>query len=325
MFFRRKRNQDTESVDPQIVIDPFQGDPEARALSEALGARDWPRALHLIECADPVRQGWLVGIASSKRDVVTFIDDLIATAPRSAALYTVKGLAYLDWAWEARGSGWAKDVARDAWQVVNDRLRQAEDFLDEAVDLDPAYLPARTALITMATTRGKSTDEKLRRFDAAARIDPLNVRAHRATVVSLTKKWGGSSELMFAFARDRAAVAPDGHDLPVLVADAHVEEWLIRDRETAYLEQREVGDELVAAAHRSYLHPGYRYQHGVTPSTWNTFAFPLALGDRYTEAQTCFDRIGDALVTEGPWHFHSSTPGRAYHRLREYVASNLAG
>ena len=322
MVLRRERDQPETDATP-VALDPFKGDPEARALSDALAARDFATATAIMAGPDPVRQQWLVRVAHGTRGLLDIIDDLLQTDPGSAMLLTVKGLAYVDWAWAARGIGWADDQPGDAWATVRDRLRQAEDLVNEAVERDPAFIPARTALITLAVARSEPIEERLRRFEAAVAVDPWNVAAHRAMLAALTTKRGGSSEQLFAFARERASGAPGGHDLPVLIADAHTEEWLVRGREDEYLEQPDIGDELVAAAQRSFLHPDYRYQHGLTPATWNAFAFPLSVADRFDHAAACFDRIGDTLVEQSPWNLSGNVAQR-YTTWRTYVTEHLA-
>ena len=84
------------------------------------------------------------------------------------------------------------------------------------------------------------------------------------------------------------------------------------------MEQREVGDELLAAAEQSIWHPDYR-RTLATPHLWNRFALAFSLADRFQEARHCFDLIGDAYFTDGGW-----TPSY-FLKLGDYVDSKLPG
>ena len=85
-----------------------------------------------------------------------------------------------------------------------------------------------------------------------------------------------------------------------------------------------IGEELAAAAHRSILHPSYRFRPGLTPSKWNAFAFPLAIAERFDEAQRCFDLIGQSYGTAGPWYYRPGRPSETIGQYRKYVHDSIA-
>ncbi|BCJ72668.1 hypothetical protein CS0771_22120 [Catellatospora sp. IY07-71] len=318
--FRKKTVAVAEDDQPEIVFDPFLGDAEARRLSRLLGERDWPAARAIIDNADPAAYGFYVGIASSKQGLPEWIDDAIRTDPDPVLPLLVKGLMAISWAWEARGSGYANTVSEEAWKVTRQRLTLAENCLDEVVDRDPKNVEALAGLLTLANARSKGLDELTRRYEAVIAVDPVHTDAHWAMLQALCRKWHGSSELMFAFAREKAAAHP-GTALPGLVAAAYLEEWLDNDRDYDYMEGAGIGDEIAAAAHASILHPDFR-PDPETPRLWNTFAMALSMSDRLTEAEYCFTRIGDTLVTRHPWSYMGK-PGPKYLKWRSWTHTTL--
>lgn len=319
--FRKKVRVALEEPPPEITIDPFLGDPDARRLSMHLGNRDWAAARTIIMNPDPLLHGYYVGIASTKSGLMEWIDDAVRSDPEPTLPLLVKGLAAIGWAWDARGSGYASSVTEEGWKLFRQRLVLAENCLDEVLDRDPRNVEALDGMITLASARSKGLPEIQRRFDAVIAIDPANESAHSRMLQAVCRKWQGSSELMFQFARERAAAYP-GTGLSGLIAEAHIEEWLSRRKDYEYLEQQEVRDELAAAAERSIWHPGFRRTPN-TPHVWNAFAMAFSLGDHHAEAERCFALIGDAFVTEDPWYYHGKAE-RSFVKLREYTRYHLA-
>jgi hypothetical protein len=319
--FRKKSRVAPEEPPPEIAIDPFLGDPDARRLSMHLGNRDWPAARSIIMNPDPVLRGHYVGIASTKSRLMEWIDDAVRTDPDPTLPLLVKGLAAIGWAWDARGDGYASTVSEEGWKLFRQRLVLAENCLDEVLDREPGNVKALAGKITLASARSKGLPEIQRCFDAVIAIDPTNEGAHGTMLQAVCRKWSGSSELMFRFARERAAAYPDT-GLSGLIAEAHIEEWLSRKKEYEYLEQHEIRDELVAAAERSIWHPGFRRTPN-TPHVWNAFAMAFSLGDHHAEAERCFALIGDAYVTDDPWYYHGKAE-RSFLKLRDYTRHHLA-
>ena len=66
----------------------------------------------------------------------------------------------------------------------------------------------------------------MHRFAQVVRRHPTHLVAHQQMLQFLCRKWFGSTEEMFDFARTAAAKAPAGSLLPELVVVAHIEHWL---------------------------------------------------------------------------------------------------
>jgi hypothetical protein len=313
----RKQAADVETVS----FDPLLGDPVARRLEDAVNGRDWPiaRAILATPLSSDDRQR-LVSVAANVPGLETWIDGVVAAEREWTMPLLLKGVRYIIWAWEARGSGGAGTVAQETWKVWFNRLRQAEDCLDEVVEREPGNAEAWSWLITLGRARQVDKADRWRRFNGLLAAEPTHFTGNSQMLDGLMKKWSGSHEEMFDFARQRAAAHPGTH-LPFLVAEAHIEYWdSAADHE--YLEQAHIGDELVAVAHQSIWHPAYQRSFR-TPTLLNGFAFAFALADRFVEAERCFAELGDHLLLEWPWE-RLGDPGRKLVTLRDYVRSNLS-
>ncbi|NUT34711.1 MAG: hypothetical protein HOV79_16755 [Hamadaea sp.] len=77
-------------------------------------------------------------------------------------------------------------------------------------------------LVILGRARELATEESWRRFNALTEINPHPLFGHEQMQDNLMKKWGGSNEEMFEFARTRAAACPGTH-VPLIVVRAHLE------------------------------------------------------------------------------------------------------
>ena len=306
-----------------LVIDPAQGDPQARALIEALGAQDWRTARDMLTATtDPDARAYLMEAAANVDGVHDWIGEWVDAEPDSTLPVLVRGCHAVFWAWEARGGKRAEHTSQDQFREFARRLRIAENLLDEVVDRDPDDVTARTWLVTSARGRQVNRDEARARFDEVVKRHPGHIVAHEQRLQYLCPKWFGDEEQMFAFAREATAAAPGGSLLPELLAVAHVEKWLEMpaDESDAYMQSEEVRADLVAAAEKSIFHPAFQPAFGWVPRA-SVFALSLELAHEFEAAARVFEMLGDR-VSEWPWSYVGD-PVTAFTRSREWVYGNL--
>lgn len=179
------------------------------------------------------------------------------------------------------------------------RLRLAEDCLDEVLDRDPKCAEAWHQKIILGRARQLPMEERWRRFNKLIELDPHHLFGHEQMLENLMPKWSGSTEAMFDFARTRAAACPATH-IPVLVAQAHLEHRWSEENEGDYLRRKDIAGEIYAAAHASFWHDDYPVSL-LTPVLWNQFAYALTRGRYFREACHIYDSIGDDWVRLHPW------------------------
>lgn len=301
-----------------FVEDLTFGDPTAARLRASLQAGDW-RAVHqhLAGLQDPAERELLVeavaGAHEPLRGREATLDAWCAAQPDSALPRVVRGRWLIAAAWAARGGGGASSVSQQGWQQFFRLLQRADEDLAAAAALDPRD-PTACAL-RLTTSRGLQLgpDETQRRFAATVARDPGHRLAHALRLASLCKKWSGSHEQMFAFAREAARQAPEGSVLGGLLAQAHAERWLWArsfaeeaaddpewfGKHERYFQDPAVREELQRAWDRSLGSPAFRETKAAVHAR-NWFGFCLHLAGDHARARAALEPLGKR-VTEVPW------------------------
>jgi hypothetical protein len=307
LFNRKQASGPAPQVGP--VIDKCQGDPGARHLRAAMERRDWPTARDFLSSVtDRDDLAFYVSICADVPGVQDWIGQWVAAEPQSTLPLLVQGAHGVYWAWEARGSAYTEHTQQEQFDLFFKRLKFAENCLDDVADRDPYDTTARAFLLTSGVGRQVDLAEQQRRFSEVIKRHPQHKWAHGAMQQYLCEKWFGSHDQMFAFARETARYAPPGSSLHGGIAEAHIERYLDLSRTgggAAYMEQPEVGAELVAAAEQSVFHPAHQRRPG-WPRLFNSFAFALHLSDQYQAAYRLYRIIGDEYITEHPWDYYNA-------------------
>ncbi|GIE34126.1 hypothetical protein Ait01nite_071710 [Actinoplanes italicus] len=289
------------------AIDPTHGDPRARALVNALTVQDrnTVRAC-LADVHDPDARAFLISLAADVPGVQDWIPRWIEEEPDSTLPLLIRGCHGVWWAWEARGAARAEYTSKDRFEEFFRRLRIAENCLDEVTARTPEDTTAWAFLTASARGRQVQPDEAAARFDAVLKYAPEHVMAHEQRLQYLCKKWFGSHEEMFSFARAAAGRATPGSLVHNIIPAAHIEYWLSlpSGEDQEHMRNPQVRQELVAATYQSVLNPAFRFVPG-WPSRANTFAMALHMSGEYAHAARVFDLIGDH-VTEWPWEYRGN-------------------
>lgn len=296
-------------------FDPAYGDPDAARLREALAARNWPAARLVLDGREADDLAFLIDVGSAVRGCEEWLPDVVRADLRDTLPLLLYGARTVRWAWDARTDALARDVSRDRFAVFHERLRVAEDCLQDVVRRRPDDTTAWYRLLTVARGLELGRDEARRRFERVVERQPHHAGAHREMLQQLCAKWGGSHELMHAFAEESVAAAPVGNPLGHLVAQAHLEQWVhLGSTSGAYFRASQVAASVNAAADRSVRHPGYRRGPG-WPMVHNPFAMVFSVAGDQAAAAEQFRVIGD-LATRMPWGHFTGDPRRTYEKRR---------
>lgn len=156
----------------------------------------------------------------------------------------------------------------------------------------------------------------------------ISWNAHSATLGYLCKKWFGSHEEMFDFARSVSAQVPEGSGLHALIPEAHHERWLFaaafdKDYEFAekYFDQREVQLEIVDAYRRSLGSPFHKVTRATRYQS-SFFALSLIRCQAFKEALFEFERLGE-LIPKYPWA-QLGDPVERFTRAKDSAKRNLS-
>jgi hypothetical protein len=240
-----------------------------------------------------------------------------AAATDAAALLST---TLVERAWQVRGAGGSDGADPDAADEFLDLLGQADEIAAGALQLDPEHAPSGCVLLRTALGLGVPSDEWWTRFDAARRSRPTLYPAHVTMLMALCRKWYGSSEAMWRFARDVAAAAPEGDPVVAMLPLAHAEHFVElrinppqQGNATDAWEQARKQDEDTAFA--SALHwlgqdGGQRLRHPRALEAHQLFGWFFSPSDP-GRARWHFEQAGPRMARY-PWRYLSGRPDRSY-------------
>jgi hypothetical protein len=274
-------------------VDPCAGDAVAHEWRDRLAQGNWADLGAFLQSFQDteVRDFYVDILADTLEGRPTWLDAWVGQEPAALLPRLFRGTHGTKWAWDARGGGSAKTVSDDGWRRFFERLQGAHDDLTIATELDPTDAGPWAMILMVIVGLQLGRERLTAAFDAAQQRHPWHQAAHRSMLQGLAAKWGGSNELMFEFARDTHAHAPEGLGVHTVLAEAHVEGWLDADLDDGYWKRPGVREEIMSAAER-YL---YSPQRVVTPRELrnrNVFAFcfwKLQDRDRLREQLACID------------------------------------
>ena len=119
--------------------------------------------------------------------------------PDSSLALAYKGGFYTDYAWDARGSGWADTVTPEGGKLFRERLAVAAECLTKACAADPSNSEAMIRMIEVAAGQDLPRSDMEAWFNAAVRANPDCLAAYEVKLWYLQPRWHGSSEEMVAF------------------------------------------------------------------------------------------------------------------------------
>jgi len=294
-------------------------------LLEAAKAKDWPaiRAT-LADSSGFDLSALTTNLCNQSPEMDEWLPDAVGAGAGAgdALARLVLGGRKVERGWEIRTGARATQVSRDQFAAFHAHLREAEEYLYDAVALDRASAGPWYYLLVSARGLQVGLPVTKRRFEALVTRSPGHVGAHRQMLQSLCKKWSGSHEQMHAFATE-AMRGPHGLQLGEIVAIAHLEHWLdlkAQERQ-AYITSQPVRAELLEAADRSVFDPDYAMPRAPYYAL-NHFALLFALAGLYEQSRAAF-KATDGVVTKFPWnYFNAADPVAAYTKRREIAFQN---
>jgi hypothetical protein len=174
---------------------------------------------------------------------------------KSPVMLLLKGEAYIEMAWHARGGGYANTVTSDGWKLFSQRLAVAEKALTAAWESNTNDPRIAVKMITLELGQGKGRDRMELWFRRAMALDPNDYDACAAKVFYLEPKWYGSTQDMLAFGRECVQNKHWGGHVPLILRDAHVSiqrQYVEGLEKTNYWKQHEVWLDLKSAFDRFF-------------------------------------------------------------------------
>jgi len=216
-------------------------------------------------------------------------DALAKARPESTLPLVLKGEVYTQYAWDARGSGWANTVTEAGWKKMAERLGEAEKALTEAWTKNPTDPRAPTLMIGVELGQSKGRAVMETWYKRAMEADPDNQEACEKKMYYLEPKWHGNAEAMLAFGRELLAAGNWEGRLPFQLVQAHMTLAAYGENAEAYYRDDRVWKDIQEVYTKALKHN--------PSSTWDRtyYARMACYCGRWSEAKAQFDTLGDRV------------------------------
>jgi tetratricopeptide (TPR) repeat protein len=135
--------------------------------------------------------------------------------PQSALAYLVSAQYFETTGWAVRGSDQAAEVPAKDMTLFADDLATAATDARESITLNPHIPWSYLLLLRTVSGNGQSAQVEAA-FQQAVHAFPTYYEPYRQRLYTLTPKWGGSVQAMYAFVDDYAGHAPAASPLKLL-------------------------------------------------------------------------------------------------------------
>ena len=113
--------------------------------------------------------------------------------PESITARVALALAYLDYAHDARGTGYARTVSESGWKLFEERTAEAKRILKEASTLASKCPEWYVAMQMVSVNQGWSVTEARALFEEANKFEPEYYTYARDLAYYLLPKWSGKA------------------------------------------------------------------------------------------------------------------------------------
>ena len=146
-----------------------------------------------------------IGEHPDESDWKTYLDTLkrwVAAKPESATARISLAQAYLDYAWQARGGGYANTVTSKSWELHGERVDLAVATLAEAAHLKQKCAYWYEMMQNVALAQGWDKSQARELMEQAVASEPGYYHYYREYAYFLQPKWHGEEGDVEAFAEE---------------------------------------------------------------------------------------------------------------------------
>ncbi len=208
--------------------------------------------------------------------------------PGSITVRVAEGKTWINYAWLARGGGYADTVTKKGWHLFDVRIQKAYEVLSQAPDPKAGDCPQRYASLLrvgMAQSWDRVRYEKL--FDEAIAFDNDYYPIYMNKAIYLLPRWSGEEGDWQKFAEDAVKLTPKSEGMSVYTRLA----WDIHAYGGGVWKNFQEGGVSWPKMKQGFLdieknHPGSDYN-------LNFFTLFAVLANDKQTARGLFERIGD--------------------------------
>ena len=173
---------------------------EARTSKARFASGGWMLNVFYLAIAEPqghaTEEDWAAHLKTLNR--------WISKRPKSITARVALADAYISYAWNARGSGYADTVTQSGWKLFGQRIDKAKEVLKEASGLQAKCPQWYDAMQTVALAESWDIKEATQLFERATAFEPDYQYYYRNYANYLSPKWGGEDGDAERFAEQAA-------------------------------------------------------------------------------------------------------------------------
>lgn len=224
-------------------------------------------------------------MGTTKQENGSILQSWYQACPHSFYATLIYAHYFIEYAWDARGSGLGSSVTEEMGMLFFQRLEEANALLEEAKHINPNHPEPYALSIVIEKARAFHGS---RLIEDLNRTDKLHIVGQRAIINGLSQRWGGAKGEGLAYAKSLSKGAPKGSLLHGLIADAHIEIWMdfMEDLLGAknYFTHKNVKHELLMAYEKAF--PQKKFTKDIdTILVLNAFAFCFYLAKLEPQAR----------------------------------------
>lgn len=308
-----------------ITFGDIWRDPDLAAALPAVRAGDIATARELLTVDDPQRADLRLHVLSDEcTPHLSVLEERYGDD--DPLLLLLGGSTRMKAAWEIRGGGWAASVGADRARAFLAFLEPAAGALMRAAELAPEDPRPWNNLQWYCLGMGVRREDLDRIWLELCARDSWHHRGRYSRLQVLCRKWSGSHEEMFSFARETAALAGPGDACLGLLPAAHRELIMLTVRDEAeiatvadakefvggYLADPGVHGELAGAADRWLA--GDVASDPEHANVAHLFGAALYYGGDLERAARALAHAGRVIPPGSLWAHVSASPAYAFRR-----------
>jgi hypothetical protein len=144
---------------------------------------------------------------ATEKDWIGHISSLkqwVSARPQSITARIALAESYVNYAWEARGHGYADTVSENGWKLFKERSAQGRQILKHASDLPQKCPEWYVAMQDVALAQGWTPSAKQALLEQAIKFDPDYFYYYRKYAVSILPEWDGAEGQLGTFLKTTA-------------------------------------------------------------------------------------------------------------------------
>ena len=205
--------------------------------------------------------------------------------PGSVTAKVALASAWKEYAWKARGEGYADSVNDAAWQVVRKRLESARQALSEASSLNERCPYWYVTALWVGLGQGWEREALDNIFEAGMQLEPTFYYLHQAKATYLLPRWGGTAGDWEKFANE-SALKLGGHQGDIVFFAIYSQMLVLHGMDLMNTHQQSA-PKLLAGYH------SIEKLYGSSSHRLNEASFFACFGNDVQAAAELFARIGD--------------------------------